>query len=198
VLGALQAPEKLTGIVEIDGMAIGGHQKKQNLAKGRRDMRASNPKRRYVVTMRERRSGGRSRSFVYRHESEAIPEILQYVHRTAKVRTDEANHWNILRAYFDDVKSVNHSIGYKVKGIHTNWVESFNGRVRRAEKGVHVRISGRHLQGYANEFAWREDNRRIDNGGQWRQVIGAAAAQPVSSEWNGYWQRHTKRGVRNG
>jgi hypothetical protein len=34
--------------------------------------------------------------------------------------------------------------------------------------GVHHRISGQYLYQYANEMAWREDNRRIPNGMQWR------------------------------
>jgi hypothetical protein len=189
ILSALQASDKLTGIVEIDGMWVGGHQRKANYEKDRLDMRRSNPKRRTIVTMRERRRGGRSRSFVLRSENESIAAILAHVHETAKIRTDEAAHWNQLRAYFDDVKSVNHSIAYMINGVHTNWVESFNGRVRRAIKGVHHRISGPHLQGYANEFAWREDHRRISNGAQFGLVLRAAAQQPISRNWSGYWQR---------
>jgi transposase-like protein len=41
VLGTLQTPDKLTGIVEIDGMWVGGHQKKSNLVKDRKDITGS-------------------------------------------------------------------------------------------------------------------------------------------------------------
>jgi transposase-like protein len=189
-LGTLQTPRKLTGIVEIDGKWVGGHEKKSNLVKDRKDMRRSNPKRRSIVTMRERGHGGRTLSFVYRHESDAVATILAYVHKSARVRTDEAAHWNILRGYYADVKSVNHSKdGFMVKGVHTNWVEGFNSRIRRAEFGVHHRICGPHLQAYADEFAWREDYRRVDNGTQFAVLMRAAVRQPRSFKWRGYWQK---------
>lgn len=190
VLGEQQATHKLTGTVEIDGMWTGGHIKKTNLVKDRVDRRTSNPKRQSIVTMRERRPGGRTLSFVFPGEHKAIATILAHVHRTAKIRTDEGTHWNILRAHFDDVKSVNHSKhGYIVRGVHTNWVESFNSRIRRAIKGVHHRIAGPYLQGYADEFAWREDHRRISNGSQFSLLLRGAAHQPISRKWSGYWQR---------
>lgn len=139
--------------------------------------------------MRERGYGGRTLSFVFRHEKDAITTVLANIHPTAKVRTDEAAHWNILRSYFADVKAVNHSKdGYMVRGVHTNWVEGFNSRVRRAEFGVHHRICGPHLQGYADEFAWREDFRSVSNGSQFALVLTAVARQPRSHKFRGYWR----------
>jgi len=189
VLGTQQAGHKLTGIVEIDGAWVGGHEKKANLKKDRRDMRRSNPKRRSIVTMRERRQGGRSRSFVFRSEHEAIKTILAHVHPSAKIRTDEGSHWEQLRAHFDDVKSINHSVGYAINGVHTNWVESFNSRIRRGERGIYGHICGPHLQEYADEFGWKEDNRRVSNGAQFASLMKAVTQQPTSRKWSGYWQK---------
>lgn len=59
----------------------------------------------------------------------------------------------------------------------------------RAVIGTHHHISGRHLHAYANEMAWREDNRRISNGEQFLMIVGASLAHSVSREWKGYWQR---------
>ena len=42
---------------------------------------------------------------------------------------------------------------------------------------------------YANEMAWREDNRRKPNGMQCLMIVNAALAHSVSREWKGYWQR---------
>lgn len=192
-LGTLQTPRKLGAggvIVEIDGKWVGGHQKKTNLVKDRRDMRESNPKRQSVVTMRERRHGGRTLSFVFRHEADAIKTILGNVHPSAKIRVDEAAHWNILHGYYADVKSVNHSKdGYVVNGVHTNWVEGFNSRIKRAEIGVYHRISGAYLPKYADELAWREDHRRVSNGSQFAIIAGAVARQGRSLRFRGYWQK---------
>ena len=86
---------------------------------------------------------------------------------------------------------VNHSREFKNDdtGACTNEAESWFSRLRRAEMGIHHRISGRYLYQYANEMAWREDNRRIANGTHLKLVTGAALRHPKSKIWCGYWQR---------
>jgi hypothetical protein len=74
-------------------------------------------------------------------------------------------------------------------GISVNQSESYFSRLRRAEYGVHHRISGKHLYQYANEMAWREDNRRVSNGINFKFVIAAALRHPKSAVWAGHWQR---------
>src|SRR6202040_3594114 len=76
---------------------------------------------------------------------------------------------------------------------HVNQAESYFSRLRRAEIGQHHRISGHLLYQYANEAAWREDNRRKPNGTNWNAVIGAALAGPKSPVWTGYWHRSDGR-----
>jgi hypothetical protein len=60
------------------------------------------------------------------------------------------------------------------------------------EIGTHHHISGKYLQSYANEAAWREDNRRVPNGEQYLIATNAALSSPVSEQWKGYWQRTVK------
>lgn len=190
-MASMAADRKLVGIVEADGVWVGGHLKKANEKADRKDMRRSNPKRQSVVVMRERRPGGRSIAVVVKQESDAIGAVLHHVDPSAEIRTDEAAHWMALTMHFKDVQAINHSQRYaEPGGIHTNWAESYNSRLRRAERGVHHRISGRYLDAYAQECAWREDFRRVDNGRQFAQILGAAAVMPASKRWCGYWQRH--------
>jgi G:T-mismatch repair DNA endonuclease (very short patch repair protein) len=40
--------------------------------------------------------------------------------------------------------------------------------------GHHHHIAGAYLRRYAQEVAWREDNRRVSNGGQVHRVVGHA------------------------
>jgi hypothetical protein len=42
----------------------------------------------------------------------------------------------------------------------------------------------------AQESAWHEDHRRVDNGRRVQAVMELAMAAPVSVDWYGYWQ-HT-------
>ena len=55
--------------------------------------------------------------------------------------------------------------------------------------GIHHRISGHLLQAYADEMAWRENNRRQPNGTHWNLITAAALAHPKSAIWAGYWHR---------
>ena len=88
------------------------------------------------------------------------------------------------------MRRVNHSAEYVSEdGASVNQAESFFSRLRRAEYGVHHRISGKYLYQYANEMAWREDNRRISNGINFKFVTAAALRHPKSAVWAGYWQR---------
>jgi len=47
-------------------------------------------------------------------------------------------------------------------------------RMRRAEMGHHHHVSGPYLLRYAQEAAFREDARRVDNGAQVRRVTELA------------------------
>jgi hypothetical protein len=56
--------------------------------------------------------------------------------------------------------------------------------------GHHHHISGVYLVRYAQEAAWREDNRRVPNGEQVQRVAKLALGRKKSVDFSGYWQRH--------
>jgi hypothetical protein len=49
-------------------------------------------------------------------------------------------------------------------------------------------VSGVYLGRYAQESAWREDRRRVDNGGQVRGVMALAMALKPSVDFCWHWQ----------
>jgi hypothetical protein len=104
------------------------------------------------------------------------------------IHADEAAHWDVLHARYL-TKRINHSEAYSDGEACTNQAEWFFSRVRRAEIGIHHHIAGPYLGAYANEMAWREDNRRVSNGVQYLMIADAAAKHPISEQWCGYWQR---------
>ena len=181
--------ETLDGDVEVDGAYFGGYVKPANYKEDRIDRRrAENQtgKRRVVVVMRER--NGRTLPFVFKSEAQSIATIGEYVAPTATVYADEARSWDALHARFL-TKRINHEVCYSDGEACTNMAESFFSRLRRSEIGVHHHFAGRYLSCYANEMAWREDNRRVSNGAQYLGVTAAALNSPVSRQWKGYWQR---------
>ena len=86
-------------------------------------------------------------------------------------------------------KWINHSVEYANAEANTNMADSCFSCLRRAEVGTHHRIAGRYLHAYAQEIAWREDNRRISNGEQLLLAGASALGHPVSRQWKEYWQR---------
>jgi hypothetical protein len=186
-IGENQSNGELSGTVEIDGAYVGGPVRPANEAADRTDRRAEHPAgRQSVVIARER--GGRTLPVVVSKESDAIPFVRAHVAPGTVVHADEAPGWDRLHAHYEMMR-INHSVAYSLNGACTNWAESFFSRLRRAELGQHHHISGKYLISYAREMAWKEDNRRVDNGAQHTAVTGAALAHPVSRQWCGYWQR---------
>lgn len=190
VISVEQHGEKLEGPVEIDGAYFGGYVKPANSKADRKDRRLKwnrSGKRQSVIVTRER--NGKTLTFVARSESAAVPGIKQQIESGSTVYADEATAWDELHGHYD-TKRINHSMSYSHNGACTNQAESFFSRLRRAEVGTHHHIAGDYLELYADEMAWREDNRQTSNGEQYERVLGLALDHPVSRQWKGYWQRN--------
>lgn len=176
--------------VEIDGGYFGGYVKPANHKENRRDRRLAknqNGKRQVVVVARER--GGSTLPAVFKSEGAALAWIKSRVSTDTRIMADEAGSWNDLHSRYD-VKRIDHGSAYSVAGgIYTNNAESFFSRLRRAEIGHHHHVAGAYLVRYAQESAWREDHRRVDNGAQVQAVSRLAMAAPTSVDFCGYWQR---------
>jgi hypothetical protein len=182
-------------VAEVDGAYFGGHIRPANEAKDRVDRRRAEHqtgKRKVVVVIRER--GGETLPGVFKAESQALSWIKSRVAKGTVLHADEAPSWNDLHARFE-MKRIDHQVAYSLNGACTNQAESYFSRLRRGEMGHHHHISGPYLLRYAQESAWREDNRRVANGDQVRRVAGLALARGKSVDFTGYWQRHVKPAI---
>jgi transposase-like protein len=174
---------------EIDGGYFGGYVKPSNLRENRRDRRLTknqNGKRQVVVVIRERE--GRTLPAVFKSESAALGFITNRVAKGTEIVADEAAGWNDLQTRFA-MQRIDHQEAYSLNGVYTNGAEEFFSRLRRAELGHHHHIAGPYLIRYAQESAWREDHRRVDNGRQVQNIMALAMASRPSVDWCGYWQR---------
>ncbi|HEX3667169.1 MAG TPA: IS1595 family transposase [Rhizomicrobium sp.] len=186
---AEQDKATFNGTCEVDGAYFGGTIRKENIAAERTDRRAAENqtgKKQVVVVIRERK--GRTLPFIGNKESDAIPEIRARVPFGATVHADESRQWDSLHAHYD-MKRINHSEAYSKDGACTNQAESFFSRLRRAEIGIHHRVSGKYLGFYASEMAWREDRSRVSNGAQFQNIAATTITHPMSRNWRGYWNR---------
>jgi transposase-like protein len=188
-LAAEQAASEIGGEVEVDGAYFGGYVKPANRREDRVDRRRKvyqTGKRQVVIVARER--DGETLTHVATTEAAGVPFVLATVKDGSTVHADEASHWDDVERRFL-TKRINHSVEYSSSEACTNMAESFFSRLRRAEIGTHHHIAGPYLAAYAQEMAWREDNRRISNGEQFLLATSSALAHPVSRQWKGYWQR---------
>jgi transposase-like protein len=178
---------------EVDSAYFGGYVKPANRKEDRIDRRFlenQSGKRKAVVVIRER--GGQTLPAVFPHESAALNFIRSRIVKGTTVHADESASWNNLHARYE-MKRINHQEAYSQDGACTNWAELFFSRLRRAEAGHHHHVAGPYLLRFAQEAAWREDNRRRSNGEQVRVVAGLALNAKPSVDFCGYKQRHIKQ-----
>lgn len=174
----------------VDGAAFGGYVKPANFRENRKDRRFKvnqSGKRKFVVVAREH--GGETLPAVFKHESHALSWLKKRVAKSTVLHADEAPAWNDLHAHFE-MRRINHEQAYSDGFACTNWAESFFSRMRRGEIGHSHHIAGPYLLRYAQEAAWREDNRRTSNGEQVQRVLNLAMKRQPSVDFCGYWQRH--------
>lgn len=177
-------------VAETDGAVFGGAVRSANHRENRRDRRLRynrSPKRKWVVIVRER--GGKTLPGVFKSEAQAIGFIKQRVKRETILHADEAASWHPLHEKYV-VHRINHQECYSDGISCTNQAESFFARMRRGEMGHHHHIAGPYLLRFAQEAAWREDHRRVDNGGQVRRIAALALACAPSVDFTSYAHRH--------
>ena len=176
----------------VDGAYFGGYVRPSNLVENRRDRRrAANQtgKRKVVVVAREH--GGEALPGVFNSEGAALSWLKSRIAKGTVINADESGAWNDLASRFE-LKRINHQEAYSLNGACTNWAESYFSRLRRGEAGHHHHIAGPYLLRFAQEAAWREDNRRVNNGEQVHRVAALAMQRKPSVDFSGYWQRHRK------
>lgn len=158
----------LSGHVEIDETFIGGKQAAED-----RSERGSNKT--SVMGMVERggmlRAGPVPDRSIYTLE----PIVRENVLPGATISTDELLSYHDLTNSGYQHGTVNHSIEQWVNGIHhINTLEGHWAHFKRAVRGTHVHISGKHMWKYVSEFSYRR-NHRHSHLGMFNRLVAAFA-----------------------
>ena len=194
-----QEEVKLEGTIEMDGCYV-GKTRPANKKEDRVDLRLAanaNPNKRCVIVARQRAedetnySGAvATKTFITKGEnSPAINKIATAnIMKDSIIHVDGASGYDDLDAWFE-VKAGDHSKAYVGEnGECSNQAESYFSRFRRLEYGQCHHISNLYLSNYANEIAYREDNRRLSNKALMLDVTQKCMNTPTHNEWTGYWQ----------
>jgi transposase len=155
----------LTGYVEVDETSVDGKPRQKYRMSQDPDARSKAQKlrersRATVFAAVER--GGRVKATVLpsRRGPGLHNQVVDWVHPTSIVYTDEWPAYNRLGGSFAGHSRVRHSTGeYVVGNAHTNTIEGFFGHLKPSIRGTYRKVSHKWLQGYLNEFTWRYNHR---------------------------------------
>ncbi|QPH96537.1 IS1595 family transposase [Campylobacter concisus] len=187
---------KFSGVVEMDGVYVGNYIKLANNINDRIDRRkAFKPNKRVIISLRERNLLGsgasKTKTFILKSENNIDINAIAKSHiaPNSEIHTDENSAYDDLLTHYD-LKRVNHQIEYSgLNGENNNQSESFNARFRRLQYGQCHKLGTLYLSNYANEIAYREDTRRLDNKAIMDDILSRCLADnSISNEFCGYWQ----------
>jgi|ERR1017187_3572303 transposase-like protein len=145
---------KFTGEVEADETYVGG----KRTGKRGRGAAGKTP----VVGIVQRRGGVKAKVVEKVEAQTLIPFIRESVEAGASVSTDELGSYNHVAGFGFKHGVINHAEGKHVTGkgrIHTQTIDGFWSQLKRSIDGTHHHVSGKHLQKYVDEFAFRYSHR---------------------------------------
>lgn len=198
--------KEFDGVCEMDGVYVNHYIRPKNNIENRVDRRKIyNPNKRVIISLRQRadelkKGAVATKTFILKGENglDIAKIATKHVKKGTTIHTDEATGYDDLHAHYD-MKRVNHQIEYSsIDGACNNQSESFNARFRRMQYGQCHRIGLLYLSNYANEIAYREDTRALDNGSIFKDIMGKCAVNTISNEFSGYWQGNKRVAERLG
>ncbi len=146
---------KLSGIVEADETYIGG---KTTMANKRKNKMA-------VVALVERDGKIRTKAMQKITAATLIPHLRSEIDEKATLMTDQATWYVPVGKHLEHHEAVNHSKFEWARGnAHINTAESFFSLLKRGLYGSYHHVSKKHLFRYLDEFSFRFNCRKIDDG----------------------------------
>jgi transposase-like protein len=161
----------LKGVIEVDETYIGGKPRKGG--NGEPNKRGRGTKKTPVLAMVERKGNIISKPIENVTANTLKSAIREVVDKESKIITDE---WNGYRGIGKEFKGghhiVNHGKGEYCRGnISVNEAESYFALLKRGVHGTFHHISKKHLPRYCNEFSFRWDNRKVNDGQRTEEAV---------------------------
>ena len=168
------------GTVEVDETYVGGKAKNMHKAQREERIKGRGPVGKAIVVAALERGGSVAPFVVSKADAETAENLLAVTtdKETAKINTDEYGAYHGLTKLGYQHDSVNHGAEQWTKGdVHTNGIEGFWSQMKRSIDGTHHHVSKKHLQKYADEFAFRF-NRRHSTVPMFSSLVSQLAEKP--------------------
>lgn len=167
---------KLRGAVEVDETYIGGKPRK---GEGKKNKRGRGTEKFPVMVLVERKGKLISRPIEKVNAKTLKTAIRELVSKDSMIMTDE---WPAYRGIGKEFKGghkmIRHALGEYVHGdISTNTAESFFALLKRGVHGSFHHVSKQHLSRYCDEFSFRWDNRKVNDGERAALAIQGASGK---------------------
>ena len=162
---------EFTGPVEVDETFVGGKAANMHEAQRERMRQAAYPKA-PIVGVRDRATGQVSARAVEITDGETLRGFVrEHTQPGAKVYSDGHGAYTLLDGEYQHA-AVQHSVGtYAIGDVNTNGIESLWSMFKRGYYGTYHRMSPKHLNRYAHEFAGRHNARPLDTIDQLRAIV---------------------------
>ena len=167
-------PPKLTGTVEIDDVYLGGRPRYRGMGK-----RGRGTDKTPVVGIVQRQGDVRFKMMERITALNAADFIEENVDHSCRIITDELPAYkalNLSRYFEGGHETVTHSAKEYVRAgtdIHSNSIEGVFSLIQRGIMGTFHSVSREHLPNYLNEFQFRWNTRKIDDGERVSRVVKA-------------------------
>lgn len=167
----------LSGTIEVDETYVGGKPRKENKGESEnpkpKSKRGRGTSKTPVLALVERKGNAIARPIENVNAKTLKGAIREVCDKSSCIMTDEWRSYRGLRKDFaGGHKAVNHGIGEFVRGdASTNTVESYFALLKRGIHGAFHHVSKIHLHRYCDEFSFRWNHRKIDDGERTIAVI---------------------------
>ena len=175
--------EKLTGEIEADETFVGGKVENMHLDKQVRRVlqgrggRGPNGKA-IVMGLLARHGEARVKVIPTRRKKHIQAMVREHVEPKSALYSDALKSYDGLDDYAHEV--IDHTEVYVRDNVHTNGLENFWSLMKRAIKGTYVSVEPYHLQAYADEQAFRFNNRKVGDADRFVTALSQIAGRRLT------------------
>jgi transposase-like protein len=177
--------DMLRGVVEVDETYVGARRPRKSqkdLMNGKNFKRGRATKKIPVMVLVERDGEAISKPIRRINAENLKSAIRETVDQQSTIITDDCSSYSgIGREFAGGHRTINHSLGQYVNGdISTNTAESYFALLKRGVHGTFHHVSKHHLKRYCDEFSFRWNYRKVNDGKRTEAAIRGAEGKRLT------------------